>query len=97
MGVADVTVEVAGLGYRWGSIGKASQVNVHWATLQLSPPLIDYVLVHELAHLEEANHTPRFWELVGRVLPDFEQRKDTLARRGAELWLGDVISRPKSP
>lgn len=98
MGVGDVTVEVAGLGYRWGSVGQAGRVNVHWATLQLPPALIDYVLVHELAHLEETNHTPRFWQLVGQALPDFEQRKDALARRGAELWLGDVItSRRKSP
>ena len=90
MGVGDVAVDVAGLGYRWGSVGKPDRVNVHWATLQLPPALIDYVLVHELAHLEETNHTPRFWQLVGRVLPDYERRKDTLARRGAELWLGDV-------
>lgn len=91
MGAGDVSIDVAGLGYRWGSVGKANRVNIHWATLQLPPGLIDYVLVHELAHLEETKHTPRFWQLVGRVLPDFEQCKDTLARRGAELWLGDVI------
>lgn len=90
MGAGDVTVDVATLGYRWGSVGKANKVNIHWATLQLAPALIDYVLVHELAHLEEINHTPRFWQLVGRALPDFEQRKDALAHLGATLWLGDI-------
>lgn len=90
IGAPDATVEVAGLGFRWGSVGMPRRVNVHWATLQLPPALIDYVLVHELAHLEERNHTRRFWQLVARVLPDYEARKDTLARRGAELWLGDV-------
>ena len=92
MSVEDVTIEVAGLGYRWGSVGRSNRINIHWATLQLPPALIDYVLVHELAHLDETNHTPRFWQLVGRALPDFERRKDALARRGAELWLGDVTA-----
>jgi predicted metal-dependent hydrolase len=67
-------------------------LDAHWATLQLPPTLIDYVLVHELAHLHETNYTPRFWQLVGRVMPDFEQRKDVLTRRGAQLWLGDVVT-----
>jgi predicted metal-dependent hydrolase len=92
LGANDITVDVAGLGYRWGSVGKGNRVNIHWATLQLPPTLIDYVLVHELAHLEETNHTPRFWQLVGRVLPDFDRRKDALAHQGAELWLGDVVN-----
>ena len=95
MGVEDVVVEVAGLGYRWGSVSSANRINIHWATLQLSPGLIDYVLVHELAHLDELNHTPRFWQLVARALPDAEYRKDALARRGAELWLGDIATIPR--
>jgi predicted metal-dependent hydrolase len=90
MGAGAITIDVAGLGYRWGSVGKSNRINIHWATLQLPPALIDYVLVHELAHLEETNHPARFWQLVGRGLPDFERRKDALARRGAELWLGDI-------
>lgn len=91
MSAHDVTVDVAGLGYRWGSVSTGNRINIHWATLQLPPALIDYVLVHELAHLDEPNHTPRFWQLVARALPDYERRKDTLARKGAELWLGDVV------
>jgi predicted metal-dependent hydrolase len=97
MGAGDVTIDVAGLGYRWGSVGKSNKVNIHWATLQLSPALIDYVLVHELAHLEEINHTPRFWQLVGRAMPQFEQRKEALARQGAQLWLGDAMNQRSGP
>lgn len=44
--------------------------------------MVDYVIVHELAHLEQPNHTPEFWQRLGRTLPDFEQRKDWLADRG---------------
>ena len=90
MGAGEIDVGVSGLGYRWGSVGKPGRVNLHWATLQLPPLLIDYVLVHELAHLDETNHTPRFWHLVGTALPDYERRKDDLAHRGSTLWLGDV-------
>jgi hypothetical protein len=92
MGVPEVTVDVAGLGYRWGSVGRPGRVNVHWATLQLPPRLIDYVLVHELAHLDETNHTPRFWQLVARALPDYERRRDALATAGSRLWLGETSS-----
>lgn len=91
LGAADVGVNITSLGYRWGSVRRPERVNVHWATMQLPPSLIDYVLVHELAHLGERNHTPRFWQLVGRLLPDYERRRDELAIRGSRLWLGEVI------
>ena len=63
---------------------------MHWATLQLSPALVDYVLVHELAHLREPHHGPDFWQLLGRVMPDYEERKQELAKRGAGLWFGGI-------
>ncbi|MFN9622512.1 MAG: M48 family metallopeptidase [Cyanobacteriota bacterium] len=75
-------IEIRDLGYRWGSCGRAGTLNFHWATILLPPSMIDYVIVHELAHLIEANHTPLFWQLVGRVLPDYAQRKTWLAEQG---------------
>lgn len=83
MGVAPAGVEVRELGYRWGSCGRAGVVNFHWATLLLPASVIDYVIVHELAHLAEANHTPEFWLRVGRALPEYDQRKKWLAEHGA--------------
>lgn len=65
-------------------------VNIHWATLQLPPSLIDYVLVHELAHLREANHTPDYWKTVARLMPDYETHKTSLASIGQNIWLGAV-------
>jgi predicted metal-dependent hydrolase len=64
-----VEITVLDLGHRWGSTRGKSRVNVHWATLQLPPSLVDYVLAHELAHLREPNHTPEFWSLLGVVMP----------------------------
>lgn len=89
MGVAPSRLDVRDLGYRWGSLGKGDRINFHWATIQLPPTLVDYVIVHELAHVHEANHSPEFWIRVERALPTFESAKVELARVGSLLWLGD--------
>ena len=91
LGEEAVEVEVRDLGYRWGSARPATgpqRINLHWATLQLPPSLIDYVLVHELAHLQETNHTPDFWKIVARLMPIYETHKTTLATNGKTIWLG---------
>lgn len=90
MGVFPRAIAVRDLGYRWGSLGKGDRANFHWATIQLSPTLIDYVIVHELAHAREANHTGEFWLRVERALPEFQSAKAELARAGGKLWLGDA-------
>lgn len=82
MGVEPKGVEVRDLGFRWGSCGQSGRVNFHWATILLPPSVIDYVIVHELAHLLEPHHTPEFWKRVGRALPEYEQRKGWLAEHG---------------
>lgn len=83
-------VEVADLGHKWGSATAGRRVRIHWATLQLSPQLVDYVLAHELAHLREAHHGPAFWQLLARAMPDYDERKRELAQRGARLWFGST-------
>jgi predicted metal-dependent hydrolase len=91
MGVAPYAIDVRDLGYRWGSLGKNHRINFHWATIQLPPTLIDYVIVHELAHVHDANHTPAFWMRVERAMPTFQTAKSELARVGGRLWLGDAV------
>jgi predicted metal-dependent hydrolase len=81
--------EVADLGHKWGAAAAGGRVRIHWASMQLRPILLDYVLAHELAHLREAHHGPAFWQLLGRVMPDFDERKTELARTGGLLWLGN--------
>ena len=88
--VSPETIEVADLGHKWGSATAGQRVRIHWATFQLSPSLVDYVVAHELSHLREPHHGPAFWQLVARVMPDYEERKQELARRGAALWFGGV-------
>lgn len=73
------------LGFRWGSCSNGGALNFHWATMSLPGSVIDYVIVHELAHLTHRNHTPEFWKLVERTMPEFAERKAWLAARGGVL------------
>ena len=82
------TLEVADLGHKWGAATAGGRVRIHWASMQLRPVLVDYILAHELAHLREAHHGPAFWQLLTRVMPDYDERKRELAQRGAALWFG---------
>ena len=85
VGVEPAGVEVRDLGYRWGSCGQAGTLNFHWATILLPPSVVEYVIVHELAHLRERNHTPEFWARVERAMPDYLRRKAWLAEKGGVL------------
>ncbi|BDM73163.1 hypothetical protein HEK616_66500 [Streptomyces nigrescens] len=86
--LAQITVRK--LGYRWGSCSPRGVVNIHWATMQLPIALVDYVLVHELAHLQHHDHSAAFWRVVERAMPDYEVRRTRLADLGAQLWLPDA-------
>jgi len=88
--VNPVAIEVADLGNKWGSADATGRVRIHWATMQLRPTLVDYVLAHELAHLRERHHGAAFWQALGRAMPDFDQRKRDLAQTGASIWKGPV-------
>jgi predicted metal-dependent hydrolase len=61
----------------------SGKLNFHWATIFLPAGIVEYVVVHELAHLVEANHTPEFWLRVERTLPDDKQRRQWLAALSA--------------
>ncbi|ORC20171.1 hypothetical protein BXO91_23975 [Rhodococcus qingshengii] len=92
--VAPQSIEVADLGNKWGSALPSGRVRIHWATLQLRPTLVEYVLAHELAHLREPHHGPAFWQLLGRALPDFDERKGKLADIGGTTWTGHTLAAP---
>jgi predicted metal-dependent hydrolase len=76
-------VEVRDLGYRWGSCGAGRVVNFHWRVVLLPPRIIEYVIAHELVHLQIPNHGKEFWQRLERVMPDFPARKEWLAEEGA--------------
>ena len=84
MGIEPKGIEVRDLGFRWGSCGKKGILNFHWASILLPASIVEYVVVHELVHLVEPNHTPEFWLALERAMPDYEQRKNWLAENGAK-------------
>ncbi|NYE48310.1 hypothetical protein HDA32_003430 [Spinactinospora alkalitolerans] len=88
MALHPAELHIRGLGHRWGSLGRSARLNLHWALMQLPATIIDYVLVHELAHMAVGDHSPAFWTRVREVMPDYERRRDRLAVLGARLWLG---------
>lgn len=63
---------------RWGSASADGSIRLNWRLIHFALPTIDYVVAHELAHLREMNHSPRFWEVVRSVLPDYEQLRGHL-------------------
>jgi len=85
VGVKPAGVEVRDLGYHWGSCGKRGVLNFHWATILLPPSIVEYVVVHELVHIREPNHTSAFWKVLERALPDFEVRKQWLTEHGGGI------------
>lgn len=73
--------------YLWGSCTARGVVNLNWRLVLAPPPVLEYVVVHELCHLRVPNHQRPFWRLVGRILPDFERERRWLKDNGALLTL----------
>ena len=63
---------------RWGSANADGSIRLNWRLVHFALPTIDYVVAHELAHLREMNHSPRFWDVVRSVLPDYERARGNL-------------------
>lgn len=82
---APAVVRVREMGRRWGTCAPGGRLAFNWRLVLLAPELVDYVVVHELAHLHEHNHGPRFWGHVGRVLPDWRERRAALQRAAAAI------------
>ena len=67
---------------RWGSCSSQGNLNFNCLLMLCPPEVIDYVVVHELCHRKEMNHSPRFWAEVARILPDYKQRQQWLKDNG---------------
>jgi predicted metal-dependent hydrolase len=69
---------------QWGSCTADGKIRLNWRLIHFALPLIDYVVAHELAHLREMNHSPRFWSTVQSIFPEFESAKNALRDHGPE-------------
>ncbi|MFZ5447168.1 MAG: M48 family metallopeptidase [Thermodesulfobacteriota bacterium] len=91
MDLAPGPVELKGWKRRWGECHPDGALKFNWRLILLPPEIIDYVVVHELAHLEVPGHNPRFWGVVAKVLPDYAHRRHWLNRAGAPFLLWRVM------
>jgi predicted metal-dependent hydrolase len=85
LGVSYSSMTLSSAGTRWGSCTVDGSIRLNWRLIHFSLPLIDYVVAHELAHLLEMNHSPRFWAQVESVYPDYDGAKAALRKRSQEL------------
>ena len=73
---------------RWGSCHPAGYIHLNWRLIHLPLSLLDYVVVHELAHLRELNHSARFWRLVAEIIPDHAERRAEIRTHAHEYLAG---------
>lgn len=84
MGVTYGRIAIKNTRTRWGSCSSLGNLNFHWKLVLMPPAILDYVVVHELAHRKEMNHSSRFWAEVEKILPDYRERRKWLKEHGNE-------------
>jgi predicted metal-dependent hydrolase len=87
MGVAYRTIKVAHQKSRWGSCSRQGHLRFNGRLALFTPAALEYVMVHELAHLKESNHSTRFWRVVESLLPDFKARRKLLSHTAVNHWI----------
>ena len=70
---------------RWGSCSSRGGISLNWRLIMAPPPVIDYLVIHELCHLRHPNHSPAYWREVACWCPDFRQHRQWLRQHGALL------------
>ena len=85
LGVRWLKLSLSSASTRWGSARGDGHIRLNWRLIHLPTSQIDYVVVHELAHLREMNHSPRFWETVSEVMPDYVERRKALRQAPVDL------------
>lgn len=88
LGVSFNRVAIRDQSSRWGSCSARHNLNFNWKLIMAPPEALDYVVIHELCHLIEFNHSPRFWRLVEGQMPEYECWKKWLKEHGKELGVG---------
>lgn len=78
MGVQPNKVKIKAQKSRWGSCSSKKNINLNWKIVLAPSKVMDYLIVHELAHLKHMNHSKRFWAFVESIIPDYKEMKREL-------------------
>lgn len=70
---------------RWGSCSRKNNLNFTWKLIMADKDVIDYVVIHELAHIKQKNHSKEFWKIVENMIPDYKERQKNLKKLGEKL------------
>jgi len=79
-------LSLSSAGTRWGSASADGSIRLNWRLIHFKPSVIDYVVVHELSHLRVMDHSPRFWDTVRAVVPDYAELRSQLKDEGSPRW-----------
>lgn len=85
LGVANPPLRLSSARTRWGSCSHHSGIALNWRLIFMPLVIVDYVVVHELAHLKEMNHSPRFWSVVEQICPDWPAHRLALRQLAQQI------------
>ena len=86
LGVQWKRLSLSNASLRWGTASADGSIRLNWRLIHFKQDVIDYVVVHELSHLRVMNHSPQFWETVGSLVPDYQQRRNALNEEVLPQW-----------
>jgi len=85
LGVPAPPLRISAARTRWGSCSHHGGIALNWRLILMPMPVVDYVVSHELAHLREMNHSPRFWSVVEQLCPDWRARRLELRQLARQI------------
>lgn len=86
-GLRPTKIQLRSYKARWGSCNARGEVQLNWLLIQAPPAVIDYVIIHELCHLQQMNHSANFWQLVEQFTTDYRAHRNWLKQHGQLLML----------
>ncbi|MFC1909978.1 M48 family metallopeptidase [Chloroflexota bacterium] len=92
MDVKPSGITIRGQKTRWGSCSRKGRLNFNWKLMMAPEPVIDYLVIHELAHLKEMNHSKKFWDVVNKHCPEWREQRKWLRQHDRQLSAGLAAS-----
>lgn len=87
LGLFPKTIRITNAQFRWGSCSRENRLSFSWRVMMAPLAIVDYILIHELAHIKEKNHSKSFWGFLESILPDYRRRRLWLKENSHRLRL----------